>query len=292
MGIEPVTKMKSINLTQAIARRPFFEDKPKRVGLFATLVLSNAFWIAVSVTLLLTVISMSQVGKSIASTYWEQHQRMAEIEAAKAQAIAERDEKIANLLRFQNSSTSDILTMAKALNSVFETASNSAQERFLEQALPEALRIQITEGIPASAVVAQAIYESHYGQSSLATKGNNFFGIKAFSNWNGPRQKNVPTLDDGSIPTIADFRAYATVADGFSGYAAFLKETGRYDNAFNKKTGLEFIGTVLRDGYCGDPTYLSSIRQIISRHNLDKLDAIFAAQVAKATAPNKLANRS
>ena len=275
--------MKSINLTRAIARRPFFEDKPKRVGLFTTLVLSNAFWIAVSATLLLTVVSMSKGVKSIAASFWEQHQRMAEVEAAKAQAIAERDEKIANLLRFQNSSTSDILTMAKALNSVFETATSSAQERFLEEALPEALRIQITEGIPASAVMAQAIYESHYGQSSLATKGNNFFGIKAFNNWSGPRQKNVPTLDDGSIPTIADFRAYSSVSDGFSGYANFLKESGRYDNAFNKKTGVEFINAVLRDGYCGDPSYLSSIRQIISRHNLDKLDAIYAAQVAKAS---------
>jgi flagellum-specific peptidoglycan hydrolase FlgJ len=275
--------MKSINLTRAIARRPFFEDKPKRLGLFATLLVSNVFWIAVSGTLLLTVVSMSKIGKSITATIWEQHQRMAEIETAKAQAIAERDEKIANLLRFQNSSTSDILTMAKALNSVFETATSAAQERFLEEALPEALRIQITEGIPASAVMAQAIYESHYGQSSLATKGNNYFGIKAFDNWHGPRQRNVPTLDDGSIPTIADFRAYSTLADGFNGYASFLRESGRYDNAFNKKTGLEFISAVLRDGYCGDPSYVSSIRQIISRHNLDKLDVIYASQVAKAT---------
>ncbi|SDU28103.1 Flagellum-specific peptidoglycan hydrolase FlgJ [Verrucomicrobium sp. GAS474] len=276
--------MKSINLTHAIARRPFFEDKPKRVGLFTTLVLSNAFWIAVSATLLLTVISMSKVGKSFAASYWEQHQRMAEIEDAKAQAIAERDLKIANLLSVQNSSTADILTMAKTLNSVFETAQNSAQERFLEAALPEALRIQITEGIPASAVMAQAILESRYGQSSLATKGNNFFGIKAFDTWKGPRQKNVPTLDDGSIPTIADFRAYANLAEGFSGYAAFLRETGRYDNAFNKKTGLEFISTVLRDGYCGDPHYVEMVRTIINRHNLDKLDTMYSSQVAKANA--------
>ncbi len=284
--------MKSINLTHAIARRPFFEDKPKRVGLFATLVLSNAFWIAVSCTLLVTVISMSKIGKSITATLWEQHQRMAEIEAAKAQAIAERDEKIAYLLRFQNSSTSDILTMAKALNAVFETARNSEEERFLEQALPEALRIQITEGIPASAIMAQAILESHYGQSSLAKNGNNFFGLKAFDTWKGARMRNVPTLDDGSIPTIADFRSYPNLSEGFNGYASFLRETGRYDNAFNKKTGVEFISTVLRDGYCGDPHYVEMVREIISRNNLDRLDAIFATQVAKA-APTTLAkNRS
>jgi len=282
--------MKSINLTQAIARRPFFEDKPKRVGLFTTLVLSNAFWIAVSATLLLSVVSMSKGIKSIAATFWEQRERMAEIETAKAQAIAERDEKIANLLRFQNSSTSDILTMAKALNSVFETARSTAEERFLEQALPEALRIQITEGIPASAIMAQAILESNYGQSSLAKKGNNYFGLKAFDSWKGPRQKNVPTLDDGSIPTIADFRAYPSLGDGFNGYASFLRETGRYDNAFNKKTGIEFISTVLRDGYCGDPRYVEMVKTIISRHNLEKLDSIYAAQVAKANASTTAKN--
>jgi len=276
--------MQSIDLTEVIARRPFFKEKRRRLSLWATLVVSNAFWCALSAVLILSICGLTKTGHWAMDKFVEQRTRLAEVEAAKAQALAERDAKIANLLRFESSSTSDILTMAKTINEVFSTAENAEQERYFEEALPEALRIQITEGIPASAVMAQSILESRYGQSSIAKDGHNYFGMKAFDDWKGMRTKNVATLDDGSIPTVADFRAYPSLADGFDGYVQFLKASGRYDNAFNKKTGAEFISEVLRDGYCGDPRYMTMIHEIIERHKLDKLDAIYASQVAKAAA--------
>jgi len=273
--------MQSIDLTALIAKRPFFKEKPRRLGLWATLVVSNAFWCGLCAVLLLSAFSITKLGKVATDKFVEQRARLMEIEAAKAQAIADRDAKIANLLKFQSSSTTEILSMAKTLNSVFSTASNSVQERFFEQALPEALRIQITEGIPASAVMAQAIYESRYGQSSIARDGHNYFGLKAFNTWTGARIRNMPTLDDGTIPTIADFRAYPSLSKGFDGYVEFLRAGSRYDNAFAKRTGVEFIDTVTKDGYCGDPHYLTDIKQIIARHHLEQLDAIYAAQLAK-----------
>jgi flagellum-specific peptidoglycan hydrolase FlgJ len=275
--------MQSIDLTQVIARRPFFQQKRRRLGLWATLVVSNAFWCCLTAVLLLSVIGAAQSVRWATTKFYEQRTRLAEIEAAKAQAVAERDAKIANLLRFQSSSTSDILTMARTINVVYSTASNSMQEKFFEDALPEALRIQITEGIPASAVMAQAILESSYGQSSMARIGHNYFGMKAFDTWKGDRMKNLATLDDGTIPTVADFRAYPTLADGFDGYVAFLRAGNRYDRAFDKHTGAEFIETVLKAGYCGDPRYMTMIHQIIARHHLEKLDEIYAAQLAKGT---------
>ena len=181
--------------------------------------------------------------------------------------------------------------MARAINVVFSSASNSSEEKFFQEALPEALRIQITEGIPASAVMAQSIYESGYGRSSLA-KSHNYFGMKAFNDWTGARAKDMPTLDDGTIATIADFRAYPSLSEGFDGYVAFLKAKGRYDSAFSKRTGIEFIDTILKAGYCGDPKYRDSIRQIIARHHLEKLDEIYAAQVAKGASSNMAKNNS
>lgn len=277
--------MQSIDLMEVIARRPFYKDRPrKKVTLWTTLVVSNVFWCVLSGALLVAVFSLSRVGTLVLNKFVEQRTRIEEVETAKAEAIAERDSKIANLLRFQSSSTADILSMARALNVVFNSTTNGAQEKFFEQALPEALRIQITDGIPASAVMAQAIYESRYGQSPMARDGHNYFGMKAFDNWKGLRTRNVATLDDGYIPMIADFRAYDTVAHGFDGYVDFLRASGRYDNAFTKRTGVEFIGAVIRAGYCGDPHYLNDIRGIIERHHLEKLDEIYASQVAKAVA--------
>ncbi|MDE1169674.1 MAG: glucosaminidase domain-containing protein [Verrucomicrobium sp.] len=276
--------MQSIDLTDVIARRPFYKAKPRKVGLWTTLLVSNAFWCAFSALLLVAIFSLTRVGQIALEKFVEQRSKMAEMETAKAQAIAERDAKIANLLRFQSSSTSDILTMARALNLVFTSASNANQEHFFEAALPEALRLQITEGIPASAIMAQAILESSYGQSKLAKNYHNYFGIKAFNNWKGPRAQNMATLDDGVIPTIADFRAYPTLSEGFNGYVAFLKASGRYDDAFRKKTGIEFIRAVFKDGYTGDVRYLDMVHDIIVRHHLEKLDEIYAAQLAKGDA--------
>ena len=286
--------MQSIDLMAVIARRPFYKDQPrKKVTLWTTLVVSNIFWCVLSGALLVAVFSLSRVGTLVANKFFEQRAHIEEMETAKAEALAERDAKIANLLRFQSSSTADILSMARAINVVFATTSNGVQEKFFEQALPEALRIQITDGIPASAVMAQAIYESRYGQSPMARDGHNYFGMKAFDGWKGARTKNVATLDDGYIPTIADFRAYDSVSKGFDGYVDFLRASGRYDNAFSKKTGVEFINAVIHDGYCGDPHYLNDIRGIIDRHHLEKLDEIYAAQVSKAVASNaKVGNNS
>ncbi|MCK7536015.1 MAG: glucosaminidase domain-containing protein [Marinilabiliales bacterium] len=42
-------------------------------------------------------------------------------------------------------------------------------------------------GIPASITLAQGMLESDYGRSTLATKGNNHFGIKCHSDWTGEK---------------------------------------------------------------------------------------------------------
>ncbi|NBQ65952.1 MAG: hypothetical protein EBT95_10605 [Verrucomicrobia bacterium] len=69
------------------------------------------------------------------------------------------------------------------------------------------MMIQTTTQIPASAVIAMAIFESGYGNSVLAKEYNNYFGMKAFGSWTGPRAMNMPTRDNG-VETTADFRAY------------------------------------------------------------------------------------
>jgi len=41
-------------------------------------------------------------------------------------------------------------------------------------------------GVPASITLAQGMLESGYGNSELARKANNHFGIKCHSDWSGP----------------------------------------------------------------------------------------------------------
>ena len=50
-----------------------------------------------------------------------------------------------------------------------------------------AMTEMVLNKIPASITLAQGILESGNGQSELATKGNNHFGIKCHSDWKGKK---------------------------------------------------------------------------------------------------------
>ena len=56
-------------------------------------------------------------------------------------------------------------------------------ERFKDIAISEAERA----GVPASIKLAQGILESNAGQSTLARKANNHFGIKCHNDWRGKK---------------------------------------------------------------------------------------------------------
>jgi len=263
---------KSIELGQALAMKRYYEKKPKRLGLWGFLVLSNLTWIAMVVFLWTGLWSSTKLGVALTDFYLKEKNRWAEVTETQQKTIEERNMEIARMVAFQTSSPGDVVRLAETVSSVLNTARGD-QRTFLEKALPEAIRLQVQTNVPASAIISMSIYESGYGRSSLAAKYNNFFGIKAFSNWDGPRARNMPTVDSG-VPTRADFRAYPSVYDGFLGYATFLRETGRYHKAFSTETGPEFVRAVLAAGYCPDGDYLGNIKTIMARHNLTELDTI------------------
>lgn len=140
---------------------------------------------------------------------------------------------------------------------------------FVQIAIEEALTLSKEYGVPPSAIVAQAIYESNLGRSSLAKECNNFFGLKANSQWNGPT-KGYNAQSDG----YSRYRVYKNMKDGFRGYIEFIKQP-RYKSAFKHKyNGEKFISCLLSAGYCPDSNYMSDITTIMNRYNLRKYDKI------------------
>ena len=63
----------------------------------------------------------------------------------------------------------------------------SAPEQYIAEWSDEAVYQMAVYGIPASITLAQGILESGSGQSELAAKSNNHFGIKCHSDWEGER---------------------------------------------------------------------------------------------------------
>ena len=260
-----------IDLTQAVAKKTFHKKTPFRLGLFGTLVVSNLLWLVLFGVAVFSLIGVTRFSAALSKSYLEEKWKALQDRLAQRRELQERDLQIARLIASQNSATTDVLGLASRISKILDSA-NGRQRRFLEAAVPEAMMIQTTTKIPASAVIAMAIFESGYGNSILAKEYNNYFGMKAFDSWTGPRALNMPTRDEG-VETTADFRAYPNLSAGFKGYADFLLSNERYSRYVGEKSGVKFVSKILSSGYCPDPQYLSHIQAIIEKHGLDRLDA-------------------
>ena len=71
------------------------------------------------------------------------------------------------------------------LFSCLSVFSQNKTETYIEKYSQIAVDEMHRYNIPASITLAQGILESGNGESLLATKGNNHFGIKCHDDWNG-----------------------------------------------------------------------------------------------------------
>ena len=128
-----------------------------------------------------------------------------------------------------------------------------------------------------SVVIAQAICESGWGQSTIMMKANAIFGIKATSSWKGKvYNANTQECYDGSTYTniTACFRAYNNLAESISDYFDLITGLDRYKKAIHVQSPIECITAIKNGGYATSPTYINTIMSIINSNNLTKYDAV------------------
>lgn len=128
-----------------------------------------------------------------------------------------------------------------------------------------------------SVVIAQAICESGWGQSTIMMKANAIFGIKATSSWKGKvYNANTQECYDGSTYTniTACFRAYNSLAESISDYFDLITKSERYRKACVSNSQLECITAIKNGGYATSPTYINTIMSIINSNNLTKYDNV------------------
>lgn len=133
-------------------------------------------------------------------------------------------------------------------------------------------------GIPASITLAQGILESGSGNSMLAIKANNHFGIKCH-NWKG---KKVYKDDDAKNEC---FRAYKSAQESFVDHSLFLTEFSRYAFLFdlNKTDYKSWAKGLKTAGYATNPKYPRLLIDIIERLDLSKLDQINVPVIIEPT---------
>ena len=122
--------------------------------------------------------------------------------------------------------------------------------------------------IPASITLAQGLLDSGAGQSALARKSNNHFGIKCGSDWYG---KTVSHDDDARGEC---FRAYKHPKDSYEDHSKFLAGRPRYASLFNLNI-TDYKGWargLKKAGYATNPRYADQLIGIIELYELYKYD--------------------
>ncbi len=148
----------------------------------------------------------------------------------------------------------------------FTFAKKISPEEYISKYKDDAIKEMNRAGVPASITLAQGMLESGNGNSELARKAKNHFGIKCHSSWNGP----IYRVDDDKKDEC--FRKYKTVWQSYRDHSDFLKGGKRYAFLFElKQTDYKGWSRGLKKaGYATNKRYANLLIDIIERHNLNQ----------------------
>lgn len=150
-----------------------------------------------------------------------------------------------------------------------------ARAEFIDQIAPLIQRYAPEYDIRAcSAVIAQAILESGWGESTLAAKYHNYFGMKCGTKWTGA-SVNMTTQEEyspGTLTTISDnFRVFDSMEAGVRGYFEFL-QLARYQNLRGITDPRTYLQTIKDDGYATSSSYVANCMELVEQYGLTKYD--------------------
>lgn len=146
---------------------------------------------------------------------------------------------------------------------------------FIEQIATYVKKYAYLYGIEVhSPIIAQAILESGWGKSSLASEYHNYFGLKCGGAWNG-KSVNMATQEEYTAGVMTDirdnFRVFDSMEDGVKGYFEFINYS-RYANLKGVKDPEEYCRRIKADGYATSSKYVDSLLRVIRDNNLTRFD--------------------
>ncbi len=146
------------------------------------------------------------------------------------------------------------------------------REEYIQLYKDIAIEKMNTYHIPASITLAQGIIESANGNSALAKKGNNHFGIKCHKGWNGKTMR----MDDDEKNEC--FRKYKSSYESFKDHSVFLTTRDRYAFLFTLDI-TDYKGWakgLKKAGYATNPKYPQLLIKIIEDYELYKYDKYYS----------------
>lgn len=159
----------------------------------------------------------------------------------------------------------------------FRPPTEVAPQQFITRIAPTAKKSMERYHIPASITIAQAALESNFGQSELAQKYHNLFGIKA-----EPFEPNVllPTTEyqNGQAYTIDQrFRVYPSWEASILAHARLLTEgtswnAQQYERVLRAQNYQQAAYALQQADYATDPAYAQKLIALIEQYQLGQYD--------------------
>jgi hypothetical protein len=149
-------------------------------------------------------------------------------------------------------------------------------KEFLARYADAAMEQQRQYGIPASVTLAQMAFESDWGRSELARKGNNYFGIKCSQQWLAEGKPYSCHNDD--LPN-EKFCNYATVEESIDHHSRLLM-SDRYKrcHAYSSTDYHNWLVALKQAGYATAKNYVQLCEQLIKCHKLYLYDRLAVMQ--------------
>jgi flagellum-specific peptidoglycan hydrolase FlgJ len=160
-------------------------------------------------------------------------------------------------------------------NEAVEITENMSKTEFIETLTPHAKKAQEEYGTRPSLLIAQAALESNWGQSTLSTASNNYFGIK--NSQNGKQYATSEYNNEEWTQVNASFQQYDSLAESIEDYASLLKNGTSWDSNFYQDVieaeNYQAAAVAVQEaGYATDPDYANKLIRIIEQHQLYELD--------------------
>lgn len=143
------------------------------------------------------------------------------------------------------------------------------REEYISAFSDLAMREMARVGIPASITLAQGCLESNNGNSTLAIKGNNHFGIKCHD-WTG---RTIRHNDDSRREC---FRSYSSAYESYKDHSEFLTTKPRYAFLFELSPH-DYRGWargLKQAGYATASNYATLLIRIIEENELYRYDLL------------------
>lgn len=156
---------------------------------------------------------------------------------------------------------------------------NEAQshQQFIERLVPHAQELQDGYGVLPSIILGQAILESNWGKSTLASKYNNLFGIKAYGDQKKVSLETKEFVNEEWMTIQGDFKVYDSWEQSMDDHTQLFVQGVDWNPALYEKvitaTNYQEAAQALQDaGYATDLGYAQKIIQVIETYQLNQYD--------------------